>query len=568
MGFDTIIRGGSVVDGTGAAARTADIGISDGRISEIGQGLTDKSARVLDADGALVTPGFVDIHTHYDGQATWAERMSPSSHHGVTSVVVGNCGVGFAPVRPTDHNMLVQLMEGVEDIPGAALHEGLSWNWQSFPEYLDVLASRKFDMDIGTQMPHGALRVYVMGQRGADREEATEDDIKQMRWLTTEALKAGALGFSSSRTLNHRSSTGDPTPSLTAERAELMGIAAGVRDAGTGVIELISDFETLDAEFELLETMARESTRPMSISLAQGISPHGWRKLLDRIDRAVANGTTMRGQVAPRAIGILLGLSGSISPFMTHPSYARLKHLPLAERVRELKKPEVRTAILAEQPAPNFKLFVGLMADFSKVWVLGDPPDYEPAPEHSVSARASAAGITPWEYAYDAMLEMDGKQMLYTPFANYTEDNLDCCRDMILAENTVMGLGDGGAHVGTICDASYSTYLLAHWGKNRTRGELIDVPTLIKAQSRDTARAVGLSDRGTLEPGMRADINLIDFDNLQVRVPHIVNDLPAGGARLEQRADGYLATMVAGEITYQNAEATDALPGRLIRGAS
>ena len=568
MGFDTIIRGGSVVDGTGAAARTADIGISDGRISEIGQGLTDKSARVLDADGALVTPGFVDIHTHYDGQATWAERMSPSSHHGVTSVVVGNCGVGFAPVRPTDHNMLVQLMEGVEDIPGAALHEGLSWNWQSFPEYLDVLASRKFDMDIGTQMPHGALRVYVMGQRGADREEATEDDIKQMRWLTTEALKAGALGFSSSRTLNHRSSTGDPTPSLTAERAELMGIAAGVRDAGTGVIELISDFETLDAEFELLETMARESTRPMSISLAQGISPHGWRKLLDRIDRAVANGTTMRGQVAPRAIGILLGLSGSISPFMTHPSYARLKHLPLAERVRELKKPEVRTAILAEQPAPNFKLFVGLMADFSKVWVLGDPPDYEPAPEHSVSARASAAGISHWEYAYDAMLEMDGKQMLYTPFANYTEDNLDCCRDMILAENTVMGLGDGGAHVGTICDASYSTYLLAHWGKNRTRGELIDVPTLIKAQSRDTARAVGLSDRGTLEPGMRADINLIDFDNLQVRVPHIVNDLPAGGARLEQRADGYLATMVAGEITYQNAEATDALPGRLIRGAS
>ena len=568
MGFDTIIRGGSVVDGTGAAARTADIGISDGRISEIGQGLTDKSARVLDADGALVTPGFVDIHTHYDGQATWAERMSPSSHHGVTSVVVGNCGVGFAPVRPTDHNMLVQLMEGVEDIPGAALHEGLSWNWQSFPEYLDVLASRKFDMDIGTQMPHGALRVYVMGQRGADREEATEDDIKQMRSLTTEALKAGALGFSSSRTLNHRSSTGDPTPSLTAERAELMGIAAGVRDAGTGVIELISDFETLDVEFELLETMARESTRPMSISLAQGISPHGWRKLLDRIDRAVANGTTMRGQVAPRAIGILLGLSGSISPFMTHPSYARLKHLPLAERVRELKKPEVRTAILAEQPAPNFKLFVGLMADFSKVWVLGDPPDYEPAPEHSVSARASAAGITPWEYAYDAMLEMDGKQMLYTPFANYTEDNLDCCRDMILAENTVMGLGDGGAHVGTICDASYSTYLLAHWGKNRTRGELIDVPTLIKAQSRDTARAVGLSDRGTLEPGMRADINLIDFDNLQVRVPHIVNDLPAGGARLEQRADGYLATMVAGEITYQNAEATDALPGRLIRGAS
>ena len=568
MSFDTIIRGGTVIDGTGAAARTADVGIENGRIAEVGPGLASKNARILDADVALVTPGFVDIHTHYDGQATWAERMSPSSHHGVTSVVVGNCGVGFAPVRPTDHNMLVQLMEGVEDIPGAALHEGLSWDWQSFPDYLDVLAERRFDMDIGTQLPHGALRVFVMGQRGADREPATEDDIAQMRTLTTEAIKAGALGFSSSRTLNHRSSTGEPTPSLTAERAELLGIAAGVRDAGTGVIELISDFESLDEEFDLLETMARESTRPMSISLAQGISPHGWRKLLDRIDRAVARGTPIRGQVAPRAIGVLLGLSGTICPFMSHPTYQKISSLELSQRVRELQKPEVRAAILAEQPAPNFKLFARLMADFTKVWVLGDPPDYEPAPEHSVAARASALGISPWEYTYDAILEMDGRQMLYTPFANYTEDNLDCCRDMILADNTVMGLGDGGAHVGTICDASYTTYLLAHWGKDRTRGERIDVPTLIKAQSRDTARAVGLTDRGTLEPGMRADINLIDFDNLRVRAPHMVNDLPAGGGRLEQRADGYLATMVAGEVTYENAEATDALPGRLIRGSA
>ena len=567
MGYDTLIRGGYVVDGTGAAGFTADVGIKDGRIAEVGNKLSAGKSRIFDVDGAMVTPGFVDIHTHYDGQATWAERMSPSSHHGVTSVVVGNCGVGFAPVRPHDHNMLVQLMEGVEDIPGAALHEGLTWDWESFPEYLDFLGERRFDMDIGTQLPHGALRVFVMGQRGADREPATEDDIRQMRALTTDALKSGALGFSSSRTLNHRSSTGDPTPSLTAERAELLGIAAGVRDANTGVIELISDFDGLDEEFELLETMARESTRPMSISLAQGISPHGWRSLLDRIDHAVARGTVMRGQVAPRAIGILLGLSGSVCPFMTHPTYKRLSTLPLDARVRELKKPEVRAAILAESPAPKFKFFARLMADFTKVWVLGDPPDYEPAAEHSVAARAKAAGISVWEYTYDAMLELNGRQMLYTPFANYSEDNLDCCRDMILSDNTVMGLGDGGAHVGTICDASYTTYLLSHWGKDRTRGDLIEVPTLVRAQSRDTARAVGLSDRGTLEPGMRADINVIDFDNLRVRVPHIVNDLPAGGARLEQRADGYLATMVAGEVTYENAEATDALPGRLIRGA-
>ncbi len=566
MSFDTLIRGGQVVDGTGGAARTADVGIKDGLIAEVGN-LSGAATLELDADGALVTPGFVDIHTHYDGQATWAERMAPSSHHGVTSVVVGNCGVGFAPVRPTDHNMLVQLMEGVEDIPGAALHEGLSWDWESFPDYLDTLEQRRFDMDIGTQMPHGALRVYVMGQRGADREPATEDDIRQMRALTTDALKTGALGFSSSRTLNHKSSTGDPTPSLTAERAELLGIAAGVRDANCGVIELISDFEALDSEFDLLETMARESTRPMSISLAQGISPHGWRKLLGKIDGAVERGTIMRGQVAPRAIGILLGLTGSVHPFVTHPTYkTKLRHLPLAQRVAEMKKSEVRATLLAEEPTPNFKLFAQIMADFEKVWVLGDPPDYEPAPEDSVAARASAAGQDVWAYTYDAMLELDGRQMLYTPFANYHENNLDCCRDMILSENTVMGLGDGGAHVGTICDASYTTYLLSHWGKDRTRGELIDVPTLVKAQARDTARAVGLNDRGVIAPGMRADINLIDFDNLRVRAPRIVNDLPAGGARLEQLADGYIATMVAGEVTYENGQATDALPGRLIRG--
>ena len=562
--LDTLIRGGNLADGTGAALRTADVGIKDGQVVELGK-ISSRAHQEIDAQGALVTPGFVDIHTHYDGQATWSERMAPSSHHGVTTVVMGNCGVGFAPVRPTDHDLLVELMEGVEDIPGAALHEGLSWDWESFPDYLDVLAQRRFDMDIGTQLPHGALRVFVMGQRGADREPATADDIAQMQQLTTQALNAGALGVSSSRTLNHRSSNGEPTPSLTAERDELLGIAAGVKAAGRGVIELISDFDDLQAEFTLVEEMARASTRPMSISLAQGISPHGWRTMLAKIDAAVAQGVTMRGQVAPRAIGILLGHSVSLNPFMTHPSYRQIAQLPLASRLIELRKPEVRAAILAEQPGPNFKVFARLMANFEKVWVLGDPPDYEPAPEHSLAARARSTGTDGWAFAYDTMLEQDGRLMLYTPFANYTEDNLDCCRDMILAENTVMGLGDGGAHVGTICDASYTTYLLSHWGKDRTRGERIDLARLVQAQTQDTARAVGLTDRGTLELGARADINLIDFDNLRVRAPRILHDLPAGGARLDQRADGYLATLVAGEMTYSEGEATDALPGRLIR---
>ncbi|MEM7218782.1 MAG: amidohydrolase family protein [Pseudomonadota bacterium] len=565
MAFDTLIRGGRVLDGTGAPARMADVGIRDGKIAAVGD-VDGRADRVIDADGALVTPGLVDIHTHYDGQATWAERMSPSSHHGVTTVVMGNCGVGFAPVRASDHELLVQLMEGVEDIPGAALHEGLTWDWESFPDYLDYLGERRFDMDIGTQLPHGALRVYVMGQRGADREPATPEDIARMRELTEEAIRAGALGFSSSRTLNHRSSTGDPTPSLTAERDELLGIAAGVRAAGRGVIELISDFDGLDGEFDLLETMARESTRPMSISLAQGISVHGWRKLMAKIDGANARGTRIRGQVAPRAIGILLGLPGSVCPFMTHPTYRRYAELPVAERVRELARPEVRAAILREEPSPNFKLFANIMANFDKVWVLNDPPEYEPAPENSIGAQARASGQDPWALAYDTMLEDGGTRLMYTPFANYTDNNLDCCREMILAPNTVMGLGDGGAHVGTICDASYPTYLLTHWGRDRTRGEGIALETLVRAQTRDTARAVGLTDRGTLEPGMRADVNVIDFDNLRVRAPRIVNDLPAGGARLEQRADGYLHTFVAGEETYRGGEATDALPGRLVRG--
>jgi N-acyl-D-aspartate/D-glutamate deacylase len=561
---DLVIRGGTIIDGTGEGRFSGDVAVSDGAITAVGK--VDGSGREeLEAAGALVTPGFVDIHTHYDGQATWGNRMAPSSHHGVTTVVMGNCGVGFAPVRPTDHDLLVELMEGVEDIPGVVLQEGVPWAWESFPEYLDYLATREFDMDIGAQLPHAALRVYVMGQRGADREPATAEDIAEMRRLTTDAIRAGAMGFSSSRTLNHRSSRGAPTPSLTAELDEMVGIAAGLKDAGSGVMEMISDFGDLNDEFSLLREMVSVSGRPMSISLAQGLSPNGWRKILGLIDSATDSGLTMRGQVAPRPIGIIFGLTASLNPFIGRPSYMEVARLPVAERLVALADPERRQRILSEPVSPGFEGLYKRMDEGRKLWVLGDPPDYEPAPEASLAARAAAEGKDVWALAYDLLLEDEGRTMMYSPFANYADNNLDCCRDMLLSENTVPGLGDGGAHVGIISDASFVTTLLTHWGRDRSRGERIPLETLVKRQSQDTARAVGLTDRGVIAAGMKADLNLIDFDNLRVRAPEIVHDLPSGGARLEQKADGYLATIVSGQVTYRNGEPTGALPGRLIR---
>lgn len=561
---DLVIRGGTVIDGTGAPKRTADVAIGNGVISEVGR-VNGRGRREIDAAGALVTPGFVDIHTHYDGQATWSNRMAPSCYHGVTTVVMGNCGVGFAPVRPTDHDLLIELMEGVEDIPGAALHEGIGWDWESFPQYLDYLGQRRYDMDIGAQLPHGALRVFVMGQRGADREPATPDDIAQMRALTTEAINAGAMGFSSSRTLNHRSSRGEPTPSLEAELDELVGIALGMKDAGRGVVEMISDFGDLESEFGMLRVMAEASGRPMSISLAQGLSPNGWRKILGLIESASDDGLVMRGQVAPRPIGILLGMTTTLNPFTSRPSYTEVARLPLEDRLRALQDPERKARILAEEPSRGFAALSRRMEGADKLWVLGDPPDYEPAPEDSLGARARAANRDPWDLTYDLMLEQGGSTLFYTPFANYAENNLDCCREMLLHKDTVPGLGDGGAHVGTICDASFVTTLLTHWGRDRTRGERIDLPTLVKRQTHDTARAVNLEDRGVLAPGMKADVNVIDFANLRNHAPEIVHDLPAGGARLEQKTEGFLATVVSGQVTYEGGEPTDALPGRLLR---
>jgi N-acyl-D-aspartate/D-glutamate deacylase len=423
-------------------------------------------------------------------------------------------------------------------------------------------------MDICAQLPHAALRVYVMGQRGADREPATAEDVAEMRRLTEQAMRAGAIGFTSSRTLNHRSSRGAPTPTLQAEYDELVGMATALQRAGYGVMEMISDFDDLDMEFDLLKSMVKAADRPMSISLAQGISDHGWRKVLKKIEGASDAGYEMRGQVAPRPIGILLGLTTTLSPFTTRPSFTEVAGLGLAERIASLRDPGRKARVLAEPTGRGFQRLFRLMDEGRKIWLMTDPPNYEPDPKDSLHAQATARGIDPWCYVYDTLLQNDGKALLYTPFANYAENNLDCCRDMILHKDTVMGLGDGGAHVGTICDASFITSLLTHWGRDRSRGEGIDLPTLIKCQARDTARAVDLTDRGTLEPGMRADVNLIDFDNLNVRLPEMINDLPAGGARLQQRADGYLMTVVNGQPTYIDGAATDSLPGRLVRKTS
>jgi len=566
--MDLVIRSGTLADGTGAPLREADIAVKDGRIAAVGK-IADKGAEEIDAKGLLVTPGFVDIHTHYDGQATWDAQLAPSSWHGVTTVVMGNCGVGFAPVRKSDHGRLIELMEGVEDIPGAALHEGLDWQWESFAGYLDALEKKPHDIDICAQLPHGALRVYVMGERGAALEPATEDDIAEMRALTAEAMRAGALGFSTSRTLNHRTVKGDPTPSLRATQAELMGIALGMKDANAGAIELISDFDNPDVttEFAMIRGLVEASGRPLSVSLAQaGRSADSWRGLLALIERAAREGLPMRGQVAPRPIGLLLGLQGTLNPFVAHEAFAAIKDRPLKDKVAAMRDPAFRARIMAENDARQSHPLARRVMMFEQIYPLGNPPDYEPPRESAIAEQAKRAHRDPAELAYDMLLEDEGRAFLFSPFANYTEYNLDACHDMIAHPDTVMGLGDGGAHVGIISDGSYPTYLLSHWGRDRSYGRF-PLEYLVKRQTSDTARAVGLNDRGVAAPGKKADLNVIDFAKLKVQAPRMAFDLPAGGKRLLQGADGYVATIVSGELTYRGGAATGALPGKLVRGA-
>jgi N-acyl-D-aspartate/D-glutamate deacylase len=557
---DIVIRGGTVVDGTGGELFEADVAISDGRIAAVGE-VTGSGREEIDARGKLVTPGFVDIHTHYDGQVCWDARMQPSSWHGVTTVLMGNCGVGFAPCRPHDRELLIRLMEGVEDIPEPVLAEGLPWNWESFPQYLDALAERRFDVDVGAQVPHAALRVYVMGERGANRELATAEDVARMRALAGEAIAAGAFGISTSRAYTHKTKAGDPTPTLTAGDDELMGLALGLKDVAGGVLQYVGD-----SSLPILEQMVRQSGRPLSFSMAQGNSkPDLWRESMARLEAANAAGLEVRAQVCGRAVGVLLGLELTMNPFSLHPTYRAMADLPLAERVKRLRDPAVRAQLFSEEAGYEEIFDRGVLLDFDNMYAMAEIPDYEPRHEATLAAIAATTGRRPQEVALDHMLQQDGRALIYAPFANYAERSLDAAREMVAHPLTLSGLSDGGAHVGMICDGSFPTFMLTHWTRDRTRGERLGLADVVRMQTADTAAWIGLHDRGRITPGLRADINVIDHDRLALHSPYVVHDLPGGGRRLIQRASGYEATMVAGQVTYRDGEATDALPGRLMR---
>ncbi len=582
MAFDLKIVNGTVVDGTGATPRRADVAIRDGKIVEVGD-VSGAAARTIDADGHIVTPGFVDIHTHYDGQISWDQVMAPSINHGVTTAVMGNCGVGFAPVRKADRDRLVDLMQGVEDIPGTALSEGLSWDWETFPEYMDAIDALPHTLDFMAQVPHDAVRVFVMGDRAIANEAATEDDVAQMQALVREALEAGAVGFSTGRTDNHRAADGSATPASEATIRELQGIAGALKGLNHGVLQAVSDFnmfqslKAFDGEFDVLEKMAEAADgHPMSLSLIQRRQDtEQWRKIIKRAEAAQQRGLDIRLQVGARGIGVMLGLQATFHPFMGFPSYKKISHLPLAERVAAMRDPAFKAQLLTESsdkvsgdgsPIPPLADTLLQNLDFvaMQLWRFGDDFDYEPDPKKSILADAYARKVSPLEAIYDAMLQDDGRELLYFPIYNYIHNNLDVVREMLGHPLALPGLSDGGAHVGTICDASMPTYMLTHWTRDRAKGRF-PLEHVVKMLSHDTARFVGLSDRGVIAPGMKADVNVIDHAGLTLDRPRMVVDLPAGGQRLLQDARGYKATIVSGHVVVDGDRVTEARPGRLVR---
>jgi N-acyl-D-amino-acid deacylase len=567
---DLIIQGGTLVDGTGEAARRADVAIDDGVITAVGTDLGD-ATRTIDASGLTVTPGFVDIHTHYDGQATWDPTLSPSCYHGVTTVVMGNCGVGFAPVRPGKQGFLIELMEGVEDIPGTALHEGIQWEWESFPEYLDALERRSFVMDIATQVPHGSVRAYVMGERGANNEPATAEDIEAMALIVKEGIAAGALGFSTSRTIAHRAISGEPVPGTFAAEDELFGIGRALGDLGKGIFEVApagaagEDLDAPAAEIDWMRRLSAEIGRPVTFAMLQvDADPELWRQQLELSTKAVEDGAQVYPQVAGRPFGMLIGHQTELHPFADRPTYNALLELPFEERIECMREPETKQKILSEGDPANPSM---MLQQLGRMFPMGNPPNYEPSYDDSIEAEAIRKSMDPAELLYDRMLERDGRELLLVPVLNYSQLNADAIREMIFHPRAALGLGDGGAHCGMICDASIQTFMLTHWVRDRTRGEKVPLEFAVKRMSKDTADLYGLADRGVVAPGMKADLNVIDLDGLTLLAPEMVFDLPAGGRRFMQRAEGYRYVVCAGEVTLENDEPTGAQPGRLVRGA-
>jgi N-acyl-D-aspartate/D-glutamate deacylase len=577
---DLVIASGTVVDGTGSPRQAADVAVAGDRIVAVGPSeevaQLGPPTRTIDATGLIVTPGWVDIHTHFDGQATWDDDLAPSSINGVTSIVMGNCGVGFAPARPDRHDWLISLLEGVEDIPGTALAEGMTWGWESFEEYLDVLDERQWTVDVGTQVPHAALRTYVMGERGADHtSQPTSGEIAEMNGRTRRSIEAGALGFTTSRTWAHRTAAGASIGTLIAGPEEVLGVAAALRAAGAGVVQLISDAyqsdddELVAHELDLLERLALEIERPMSFTVQQNDdTPDRFRQLLEAIEQWNERGADVKAQVASRPIGVLVGLSASANPLLRCASYRALRDLPHDERVDALHDPVLRTTILAEHEAATPRGFPALIhRGFDRMYPLTDPVNYEPTPEDSIAGLAERAGVQPVELLYDTLLDGDGSRLLYIPLMNYARGDLDDLREMITSPSAMFGLSDAGAHCNAISDGTFPTTAIAHWTRDRSRGDKVPLEHIVHQQTQRTAEHVGWTDRGVLAPGRIADINVIDHDRLTLHPPELVRDLPAGGSRLMQHAEGYVATLKRGVAVAENGVLTGERPGRLQRGS-
>ncbi len=566
--YDLIIRGGTIYDGSGGEPFIADIAVKDGAIAAVGE-IKGEAAEQIDATGRIVTPGFVDVHTHYDGQITWENRLAPSSDHGVTTVVMGNCGVGFAPSRPEHRKLMIKLMEGVEDIPEVVMAEGVPFNWETFPDYLDALEKRESDIDFAAQLPHSPLRVYVMGERGANLEPPTGEDMAEMRRLTAEAIEAGALGVTTSRSYAHQFRDGRPAPSVKTEDQEVLALAAGLKDAGKGVFQMVPSYDVSAGErMDLLDEIARTSGRPVSFTFMQSPKGEGdWREMVARLESAKKEGLEVRGQIIPRPTGALLGLELSMHPFSFNPSFRAIEHLPLEEKVERMRDPAFRKQLIAEEPEEPQAFFIYVISDLDGMFVLGNPPNYNPRSADSIGARARAMGVDPKELMYDALLQREGREVLYRPLGNSEGEKFESSgRNLVRNDRTFPALGDGGAHYSMICDAAYTTYFLTYWVRDAKGDMAIDLPYAIRKLTSEPAHAVGLDDRGLIRPGYKADLNVIDLERLHLYAPHVVYNLPTGGRRLQQRADGYDATVVSGVVTYRNGRSTGALPGRLVRG--